>query len=123
MRARHADGSPAFWLAPVPLDAALGSPVGPRSTAVFAVANHGRWIAECPTCGGAQLTAAEDPRFMCVECGNTAAGGHWRPVIWPKDHEAMGRLLDQRPRHLANTLPGEDIAHIRNENTLLEGAP
>lgn len=122
VRPRRPDGTPVFWLAPTPLEDALAAPVGPKSTAIFATANHGRWIAECPDCRGAQLTAPEDPRFMCVECGNASVGGRWRPVIWPKDHAAIGALLDERPRHLANALPGETLSQIRKENKLLAEA-
>lgn len=113
---------PSLWVAPVPLEDALVAPVGPKGTAIFATANHGRWIAECPDCAGAQLTAPEDPRFMCVECGNVAIGGVWRPVVWPKDHAEIGALLDVRPRHLANANPGETLAQIRAENKLLSEA-
>jgi hypothetical protein len=115
-------GEPALWLAPQPVEAALAAPVGPHTIAIPAVANHGRWIAECPDCNGAQLTSPDDQRFMCCECGNAAVGGKWRPVVWPKDHEAIGALLDDRPRHLANTEPGQTLADIRKENKLLQEA-
>lgn len=119
-----ADGLPVpmFWMASAPLEDALNAGVAGRGAAVYATANHGRWIAECPDCNGAQLTAADDPRFMCVECGNIRVGGLWRPVIWPKDHDEIGRLLDERPRHLANALPGETVKQIRRENKLLASA-
>jgi ribosomal protein L37AE/L43A len=119
-----ADGLPLpmFWMARMPLAEALVAGLGPQSSAIFATANHGRWIAECPDCHGAQLTAVADPRFMCVECGNASIGGKWRPVIWPKDHVEISALLDERPRHLANALPSETVKQIRKENDLLREA-
>lgn len=122
VRARNGLGQPAFWLAPAPVEDALTAAIGPKSTATYAVGNHGRWIAECPDCHGAQLTSPDDRRFMCVECGNAAIGGKWRPVIWPKDHAAIGALLDERPRHLANFAPDETLKDIRRENKLLREA-
>lgn len=113
---------PQHWTAPTPLDAAYAAPTGPASTAVFAVANHGRWVVECPDCHGAQLTAHEDPRFMCVECGNAAIGGKWRPVVWPKYPRDISALLDERPRHLANTEPGQTLKQVRKENQVLAEA-
>lgn len=122
LHARNPLGEPAFWLGPQSVEEALAAPMGPKSTAIPAVANHGRWIAECPDCRGAQLTAPEDLRFMCVECGNASIGGKWRPVVWPKGHKAIGELLDERPKHLANTTPGQTLAEIREENRLLAEA-
>jgi hypothetical protein len=122
LRARNHLGEPAFWLGPQPVEEALAAATGPKSAAIFAVANHGRWVADCPDCAGAQLTSPDDPRFMCCECGNAAIGGRWRPVTWPKDHAAISALLDERPRHLANAAPGETLKQIRRENKLLSEA-
>lgn len=116
LHARNPIGKPAFWLPSSPVEEVLAAKTGPHSTAVHALANHGRWIAECPDCHGAQLTAPDDPRFMCVECGNASVGGLWRPVVWPKDHAAISDMLDARPKHLANTTHGQTVADIRKEN-------
>lgn len=113
---------PQHWNAPTSLEDAIAAAMGGKRLAVQVVANSGRWIAECPDCGGAQLAAPNDPRFMCVECANAAVGGLWRPVVWPKDHAAIGELLDQRTRDLANWLPGETEKDIADENALLAGA-
>lgn len=108
--------------AAVPLDPA--APTGPSSTAVAVVANHGRWVVGCPDCTGALLAHPGDPRFLCVTCGNAAVGGKYRPVIWPKQYEQIGQLLDARTnRRLRNWSPGEKVADLRRENRLLASAP
>ena len=107
------------WFAPVPLEDALTAGVAPRSAAVYAVANHGRWIVQCPDCFGAQLAAPEDRRFMCTDCGNQAIGVLWRPVIWPAAPEEISALLDSRPTDLANWSPAETVDDLRRENELL----
>jgi hypothetical protein len=106
----------------VSLEYALTAKMAPKSAALPAVANRGNWIVQCPDCNGAQLTASEDPRFMCVDCGNASVGVRWRPVVWPADHEEISDLLDQRPRELANTEPGETVAEIKQQNGVLDGA-
>lgn len=110
---------PHHWRATQPLEDALKAGMAPRSTAVEAVVNHGRWIVPCPDCPGAQLTAPEDRRFMCVNCGNASIGGKWRPVRWPKRHEDIEALLAVRIEKLANWSPGETVADLRAENELL----
>ncbi len=68
-----------FWYAPVPFNPdapTIGDPIE-------AFANEGRWIAACPDCSSAQLTAQSDRRFMCGECANVVNGGAWRPVRQP----------------------------------------
>lgn len=120
--ARHQNGAPVFWTADRDLSEAMAAPLGGKSVAVEVYANHGRWIVECPVCHDAQLASRDDHRFMCVGCGNASIGGVWRPVVWPKNHAAIEALLDERPRHLANALPGETLEQIRKENKLLSKA-
>lgn len=87
---------------------------------VYAVANHGRWVAECPDCRGAQLASASDPRFLCCDCGNVANGGRYRPVVWPKGADKIAELLDARPDEtLRNWSPPETVADLRAENKAL----
>ena len=114
---RDDQGRPRFWTAPIPLEDALTAKVAPKTLAVQAYANHGRWVAECPDCCGAQLTAPEDPRFMCVECGNAGIGGLWRPVVWPNDHAKISALLDERPEaHTRNWVPGTMLREVKAGN-------
>jgi len=113
---------PQHWNALTPLEDAITAPMGGKKLRVAAVVDNGRWIVKCPDCPGAQLTAADDPRFMCVECANAAVGGLWRPVVWPTDHAEIGELLDVRPRDTANWLPGETVRDLQVENELLATA-
>lgn len=113
---------PQWWTAEVPLDKALKAPMGPSSTAVNAVVSHKRWVVACPDCMGAQLTAPQDRRFMCVDCGNVAVGGKWRPVLWPKEFAEIGSLLDGRAPNVAHWSPGETLADLRQENKMLAEA-
>lgn len=104
------------WQANRSLLDALNAPLGGRAVAVAAYANHGRWVVECPDCRGAQLASPSDPRFMCNCCGNVAAGGAWRPVIWPKNRDAIEEQLAARPPENRNWSPGESLAQLRREN-------
>jgi hypothetical protein len=91
---------------------------------VYARADHGRWIVDCPDCRGAQLTHHEDPRFLCVDCANVGNQGRYRPVTWPKEHAKIGALLDARVDvSLRNWAPPETVADLRRENDILDGLP
>ena len=112
---RLAEAAPRFyWQAPVA--PRFDTPTAPKSEAVAAYVNEGRWIAECPDCRGAQLAARDDRRFLCNECGNVSIDGKWRPVIWPEDVEAIEAALEPRDKGNAHWLPGETAAHLRAEN-------
>lgn len=88
--------------------------------AVYAVANHGRWVVNCPDCHGAQLASVSDHRFMCFDCGNAGNDGCYRPVIWPKNHAKIAALLDARPDvTLRNWSPPETVTDLRHENEVL----
>lgn len=106
----------AYWLAPVPFRDVADQPTAPASEAVELYGNEDRWIAECPTCHGAQIACRTDHRFMCNECANVAIGGMWRPVVWPQNARAIEAILDQRPRVNRNWLPGESLEDLRAEN-------
>lgn len=105
----------------VPLEQALSAASAPASEAVHVVINHGRWVVNCPACGGAQLGCPTDPRFMCNECANLAVGGLWRPVVWPKEAAEIAALIAARADATAqNYDPGETLAELREQNSLLE---
>ena len=115
--ARLAEAAPSlYWQAPVPLNQCLVAAVAPKSEAIEAYANDGRWVVECPDCHGAQFAARDDRRFLCNECANVTIGGLWRQVVWPKDPAAIDAELDKRPRGNANWLPGESVVQLRLEN-------
>jgi hypothetical protein len=85
-------------------------------TPVVAVANNGRWIAECE-CRSAQLIDPDDIRFFCVRCFNANNDGKWRPVTWPLDAEDIEKALLVRPdKANQNWLPTETVASLEAEN-------
>jgi len=97
---------------------ALAATTAAKVSAIPAVANHGRWIVECPSGdGGAQFASRTDPRFMCQECLNAASGGRWLPVTWPVDAAKIDEILDARPECAnRNWRPGETVTDLRRES-------
>lgn len=120
---RGAEWSPrCHWNAPVSLEEALARPLAPNSEAVEVYVNEGRWVVGCPDCAGAQLACRTDPRFMCVECANVTVDGMWRPVVWPKNPDAVdAELAQRRMTKTRNWLPGETVAQLRTERLAHEG--
>lgn len=105
------------WHAPIPTKQAFAADLGPKSLALEARANHGRWIVECPDCNDAQFACPDDRRFMCGNCANAVVGGFWRPVVWPKDRAKVEELLMARPDPTTrNWLPHETVAQLKAEN-------
>lgn len=102
-----------FWQSPVPLNVrAATSPEPPLKVYL----DHGRWIAECPDCHGAQLACFDDPRFMCNECGNVAVGNLWRAIEWPGNRPALEAVLEGRQEKNQNWLPGETVDDLKQES-------
>jgi len=97
-------------------------PVVPQSQAVAptpeveVVANHGRWLVECPFCPSAQVASVSDRRFFCTDCGNAAVGGRFIKTVWPSDLAELDDVLAHRPPENANWRSHESLTHIRNEN-------
>lgn len=82
---------------------------------VPAIVNYGRWLAVCPdpTCGGAEDVWREGPHlFLCLSCGNRAAGGGWLPVLMPEptDRDLIEEMLAALPLHERNWQPEEEEA-------------
>lgn len=122
-RAVNDHGQLRFWTAPVPVEEALAAGTAPKRDGVPVEGNHGRWVVICPTCRAAQLADPVDRRFMCHSCANAAVNGLWRPVIWPKNHEAIATVLDQRPNMADRNYEwGETVDQLREQNELLAGA-
>jgi hypothetical protein len=102
-----------FWLSPVPLNfRAATSPEPPLKVYL----NHGRWIAECPDCHGAQLACFDDQRFMCNECGNVAVGNLWRAIEWPTNRSAIEDAVISRQEKNQNWLPGQTPDDLKQES-------
>lgn len=116
---REAEVAPrTFWQSPESLPDALGAPTAPMAEAIVAYVNDGRWVVDCPDCGGAQLASRTDRRFMCNECANIAIGGLWRPVVWPsaKTERGIEEALGARPARNAHWSPLESVADLVAEN-------
>lgn len=94
------------WTGGMPDAVMLGDPT-------VATVNHGRWVADCPTCLAAQVVDPADPRFWCPLC--QPAG--WRPITFPDDVHAIADLLLQRPApQTRNWIPGESLDQLAAEN-------
>jgi hypothetical protein len=86
------------------------------SPEVEVVANHGRWLVECPFCPSAQVASVSDRRFFCTDCGNAAVGGQFVKTIWPDELFELDAVLGHRPTENRNWRSAETLEHIRNEN-------
>ncbi len=87
--------------------------------------NDGRWIVQCPHCGGAQLASPGWARFLCCDCANVAFGGRWLGVEWPDDdlvaagEAALGARPDVLTRNWDPT--SETIGALLAENVIHGG--
>lgn len=83
-----------------------------------AMVNHGRWIALCPLCGGAENVTADDPVFYCLSCGNERIDGRLMPAVFPDEAERreIEAALEKRQRLNQNWLPGETVIKLVAEN-------
>lgn len=64
---------------------------------VQARVDFGRWIADCPDCGGAEIVEPDEPLFYCFSCGNKSINGDARRVIFPKNMIELEGILSIRP--------------------------
>ena len=88
--------------------------------------NHGRWLADCPYCDGAELVHPDERFFVCLSCGNLGLGspnkldgdGRILHVEFPPNWHSIERILISRPDEVTrNWNPGETMADLRRENT------
>lgn len=108
---------PAAWIAAHYSTATIDLAAKTGGAHVFAVANQGRWVAHCLYCSGATMVSPDDPRFMCVECGNAANDGLYCPVVWPDDWRGIEAVLDQRSDITTrNWTPPETLTGLATEN-------
>lgn len=68
-----------------------------KKNTVKARIDFGRWLADCPDCGGAELVDPDEPFFYCFSCGNRGLKGDARLVIFPGNIEEIEAVLEQRP--------------------------
>ena len=83
----------------------------PRGADLNARVNQGRWIADCPTCLGAEFADSAWPVFVCCSCGEGP-----RAVVFPPERELLEPELIARPLEARNWVPGETVAQLRAEN-------
>lgn len=76
---------------------------------VYAYANHGRWVADCPSCNGAEHVK-EDELFLCGTCGRQSQ------VVWPEETGLIEELLEGRDRKHQNWNIGEPVDQLAFEN-------
>jgi hypothetical protein len=87
---------------------------GEAEQAVQARVLYGRWLADCPMCGGAVDVDPAEPVWLCLSCGWP---GQLAAVTFPPEREEIERLLVQRPQiHTRNWFPGEPVGHLAEEN-------
>lgn len=86
-------------------------------TPIKARLNHGRWIAECPDCKGAEFVHVDEPLFLCANCLNAAVGNKWRTVTVPNNRVSIERIMLARPMPMnRNWKPGETLGRLKAEN-------
>ena len=83
----------------------------------YARVEQGRWIIDCPDCGGATLGDPDDRRFFCPDCMNASAGGFWLPVVYPESVDEIETELLRRPIANRNFLPTDTVDRIKSENS------
>ena len=87
---------------------------GEYEHAVPARVCYGRWLADCPVCGGAIDVDPLEPVFLCLSCGWP---GRIAPVEFPPERAEIERLLLARPMtYNRNWFPGEPVEHLAEEN-------
>lgn len=82
---------------------------------------HGRWLADCPTCGGALIVDSKIPLFICHECGSPENLGKWYMLAFPKNKAKIEAALLKRPGHRMKAptrhwFPHETLKQLEAEN-------
>jgi hypothetical protein len=57
----------------------------------------GRWLCDCPFCGGAEMVSRKGATFFCLSCGMAENGGQAQRVAFPENREAIEMLLEPLP--------------------------
>ena len=69
---------------------------------VRARVDWGRWLCDCPFCGGAELVSRAAGVFYCLSCGMADQGGKPMQVLFPDDAEEIEAELDTREEKYQN---------------------
>ena len=97
-----------------------GKAMGARTGApIEARINHGRWIADCPYCSGAELADPSNKKFFCLHCFMEENGNRPTVARFPPKPQRLEieRVLLLRPLVInRNWFPGETIGELKQEN-------
>lgn len=77
---------------------------------------HGRWIADCPACNGAEVVSRQAREFYCLSCGNAASGGQPMRVVFPRDRAKIEAVLEMRAGCNQHWRPGDTVEELRALN-------
>ena len=69
---------------------------------VVARVDWGRWLADCPYCGGAELVSRKTGIFYCLSCGMADQGGRPMRAVFPDDLEEIEAELTTREEKWQN---------------------
>jgi len=83
---------------------------------VKAEVNHGRWLANCPLCGGAEMVSEAWPFIFCMSCGMEDNGSHIMAVEFPKSKRQLEAILAVRPTENRNWTAVESKRDLLAEN-------
>ena len=82
--------------------------------------DHGRWLADCPFCTGAEMVSKQDHRFFCHSCLNAEVNGDWIGVQFPSNVAAIEEVLLERANSTnRHWYPHESVEDLRKENALM----
>jgi len=101
------------------IEDSAGADGGAGDPPAVAQVNHGRWVAHCPFCDGAELVDLAEPLFCCLSCDNAAAGGRWLMVQFPAPVERAlieAALLARPAARNRNWAPHESVTKLVDEN-------
>ena len=59
--------------------------------------DYGRWIADCPYCGGAEYIDPAEPFLFCLSCGMTGNKNLALPITLPASQAEIEGVLLERP--------------------------
>jgi hypothetical protein len=88
---------------------------------LHAYVSDGRWVAECPECGGGVALWQENPEACCLDCATV-----YSKIGWPHEREIMEaeRVLAARPTNQLHwrSHEGETVEDLKIEN-IVRGLP
>lgn len=80
---------------------------------ILARVEFGRWIVDCPWCGGAELGSHADHLFFCCGCRNKTVGHAYARVEFPKHRVGLERVLLDLPENARHWRPGQTVGDVR----------